>query len=230
MKHILVLIQMIIVISCSQTQPRQNADYFSGENLLETVTAKEIREYLTQKGSLGVAGYNATVYPITKLYIRKKEQTFGQKNNLSKETINNNIINKLKKYSMNKFCFNFKISTTVDNEEHVNFKSWTAILHDSKGIEHKIEWAPETLTNNPLPKEIPSYYGKKNSWSNEGYGCTDIFTYNDGLKIKLTPTLVQWPLKDSMNIDWEFAEYKIVEGKKIQIINKKKNSQPYRNW
>ena len=129
-----------------------------------------------------------------------------------------------------KFCFIVNISSKIDNEKQASFKNWGAIAVDSSGVRHNIEWSPKSLNKKPTSKKIPSYYGGKNQWFNEGKGCTKPFKMEKGFVVKLTPLAAPFHLSGDIELKWQFDEYKIVDGKKIKIKKKNAAKQPYRDW
>jgi hypothetical protein len=204
--------------SCSflQSVPEKNFEILSGDKKSINLSKKEIENELSIEQTLAMNTFRVKVFPLVSDYIER----------FSKDDL---LLENLPK-SNDKTCFITEIISDSSNPKAVEFNTWKAeALDDNDDFIH-MEWTGKTLTQVATTKTVPSYHGPKKRFYNRGVLCAvDKLETSRYFQVKLSPKLVQWPLKGDIRFDWR-VPYKTHENGVEVIKRKKKRIQAYKGW
>ncbi|MCO4793908.1 MAG: hypothetical protein KC493_09355 [Bacteriovoracaceae bacterium] len=218
MKHLVILFILSTFVSCSMFSSKQAQDYeiLTGEVNPETLSTEEIKSELIQKETMAVRSFEIKVYPLIDSYIKRAD-------------IEKELLNDLPS-TTEKTCFMTEIRIDSHNKKSADFKSWKAeaINHESEFIH--MEWTPVSSELTPVEKNIGGYTGEERRYTNKGVLCAvDKITMSKFFQVKLSPQVVQWPLKQDITFTWNIPQKKVVDGKVVKVKRKKK-VQKYKGW
>ena len=209
---------LILVSSCGifTKQSPQNFEILTGEVNPDDISPEEIKSELIQQNTMAMRSYEVKIFPLIDSYLKRAEIEKDLLKNLPKTT--------------ERTCFVTEMRIDSHNKKTAYFKNWKAeaINHEDEFIH--MEWTAVTKERIPVVKQISGYTGKDQRLLNKGILCAvDRLTMNKYFKVKLSPQLVQWPLKEDIAFVWNVPETKIIDGKSVKIKRKKK-VQRYKGW
>lgn len=209
---------LLVLTSCGMftKQKPQNFEILTGEVNPDQLSPEEIKSELMQKDTMAMRSYEIKIYPLIDSYLKRAE-------------IEQDLLKDLPK-TQERTCFITEMRVDSHNKKTADFKTWKAeaINHEDEFIH--MEWTPLTAEKEPVVKQIPGYAGKDQRLLNKGVLCAvDKLTTNKYFQVRLSPQVVQWPLKEDITFTWNVPETKTVDGKVIKTKRKKK-IQRYKGW
>jgi len=212
------ILSIFLLTSCGMFQKKepQNFEILTGEVNPDQLSPEEIKNELVQKDTMVMRSYEIKVTPLIDSYVKRAD--------LEKQLLSEIPSTK------NKTCFMAEFRIDSHNKKTADLSTWKAeaINHEDEMIH--MEWTPLSAERQPEIKTISGYAGKDQRLLNKGILCAvDVMTMNKFFQVKLSPQVVQWPLKEDIVFTWNVPEAKVVDGKVIKTKRKKK-IQRYKGW
>lgn len=204
--------------SCSffQSVPEKDFELLSGTANGKNLSKKQIENNLIIKESLAMNTFKVNVFPLIPLYIEKFKGS--------------DLLLKNVPETKDRTCFIAEITSDSSDPKAADFKTWKAEALDFEDDIIHMEWTAETLKQEPTTTLIPSYHGPKSRFHNRGILCAvDKIETSRYFQVKLSPAIVQWPLKGDIHFNWR-VPYKSVENGVEVTKRKKKKIQSYKGW
>ena len=218
LKVIIFFILVPIFVSCSllKSTPKKDFELLSGETTIENMTKNQIENELSIYESLAMNTFKVKIYPVIPAYIEKFKKV-------------DQLLSKIPD-TKDKTCFIAEITSDSYNPKAIDFKTWKA-----EGLDHQddliqMDWTKESLTSTPTSSTIPSYHGTMKRYFNRGVLCAvDKIETARYFQVKLSPQIVQWPLKGDLKFDWR-VPHKTIENGEVVIKRRKKKIDQYKGW
>lgn len=214
-----ILTMTLTFSSCSsllKSQPERDFELLSGEEKIGKRTKKQVEGELTVYESLAMNTFKVNLFPIIPEYLEK----FKEVDELLKDVPN----------PEEKTCFVVDVQSDSYNPKASQFETWKAEALDHQDDFIHMEWVESSLQKEPKTTTIPSYHGPRKRFHNRGVLCAvDTIETARYFQVKLSPEVVQWPLKGDMKFDWR-VPYKTIENGEVVIKRKKKKIQRYKGW
>jgi hypothetical protein len=221
MSNITILSVFFIIFissSCSffQSVTEKNFELLSGLSNGASLSKKQIEDNLTIKETLAMNTFKVNLFPLIPVYLEKFR---------SSDLLLKNIPD-----TQDKTCFIAEITSDSSNPKTTDFNTWKAEALDFENDFIHMEWTAETLKQKATTTVIASYHGAKKRYHNRGILCAvDTIETTRYFQVKLSPAIVQWPLKDDIRFNWRVPYKTVVNGVEV-IKRKKKKIQSYKGW
>ena len=196
------IICLSLLASCAMFQKEEPKNYeiLTGDINPDTLTPEQIKKELTLKDTMAVRSYEIKVMPLIDSYIKRAE-------------IGEDLLKELPS-TEDKTCFLAEVKIDTHNPKTADFKSWKAEAINYEDDLIDMQWTPVSMERVPVEKVTGGYTGSERRFSNKGILCAvDKMTLNKFFQVKLSPQIVQWPLKSDVVFTWNVPEKKMVNGK-----------------
>ncbi len=218
MNKLLLILCLSITSSCAmfEKQEVKNYEILTGEVNPDQLSPDQIKSELQQKDTMAMRSYEIKIYPLIDSYIKRAE-------------IEKDLLKEVPS-TEDKTCFMAEFRIDSHNQKTAELSTWKAeaINHEDDLIH--MEWTPVSEAKKPNVQVIPGYAGKDIRLTNRGILCAvDKMTLNKFFQVKLSPQVVQWPLKEDITFTWNVPETKVIDGK-VEKTKRKKKIDRYKGW
>lgn len=218
MSKLLLILCLSVLSSCAsfEKQEPKNYEILTGEVNADQLSPEQIKSELTQKDTMVMRSYEIKVYPLIDSYLKRAQ-------------LEKDLLAEIPSTD-EKTCFMAEFRIDSHNKKTADLSTWKAEAINYEDDLIHMEWTPLSASKRPEVKEIPGYAGKDIRLTNRGVLCAvDKMTLNKFFQVKLSPQVVQWPLKDDITFTWNVPELKTVDGKIVKE-KRKKEVERYKGW